>query len=1850
MSKIINIKYLFLFISIFIFISCSDDIIEIKLNDEKKGSLKNDEYDFYKLTLPEEIDKNGQVVFEVEPNTELDSINNIVSDPNLYISINNNYPTNINHAWSSNRFGDETITVNGEYVKPFQFFYIGIHCKEKCNYILKISLIKAITIKENKINSYTLESQSVMKFSFTTRKLFNELSVNIVGDFLNAFNAYLAKNGASSSNTLPAEPIFYNGYRFIIKNNDLSNSNINYDLVVDNRNQKQELNIWLKYDEDNISIKEAEIMYDTISENKANCYYYPINKINQNKDIILSTTLFNGIGFMYIEGFGSIYPGKIDKSFKNKDSSYTIIQNRAIHLTKENFKNYGKFNDNEETLLNFCFYAEKNTSLAIKLHLLENFKKIQTLNYIYPGIKIEDILPQKSLTKYKMINFNIENDLNIFLTQKKGNPKLYLYMTNPDKNKDLLDYENFQPYKNTELVLEGQEYFNGYHLYLTKQLNKCKANKITNKFSCYLNAIVECDSNEECIYDLFFDHTKLNVLMEEKQIYTNVISEKENDTYSISINDPSVKNIAIVLTQNTGRTVLKLDSFANNAGTIQINNEVNNNDFMPGIIKISHKTFNLDNLIGDINLKVEGLSYASYSIYYYTFNDEENEEYLDQDKISMILEKGEIIKDIFMDNHKFKVYMYDNSNNGNKTDLYISLIETDSINSELYVFKDLNDFSILNDRIYGYLWKGDYNDYIYIRKDDKKYLENDVLYIMIYKKTKTNKNVYSTFYLGVTDENTPFLLNEGIEFKQKFDRKHYLQKFFYYYINDNNDNQDLKISISLFQGRIIVKVKIDETLYTSEKISEDSHLILIKDTEIKELCKKKSKCPINIEISNDKDYSYYSSFLIAVKSSKNIPIYLKQGAVNKRTILSGEEQNYIISIIPDKTIQTKISAYFSRGQGELYARKLLRSELYNIDNFPDENNYEYMATYGTSRNNFYIIDIPYEEIANYNPCTILLTIRGNIPGYYSGTKIEYSISVSNYLNELETDKSYRLFISQGEISYFHFKVPSNKKRLYISMSNKEQDAFMFLNYDKYITSLSDYNWKNIGGYNEYLDLSIEDQFFAQKQMKDIEGDYYLAIQGLNDCFYDLYISTQDVKILAISKGIPASCSCEKKNELCYFRYENINEPSVTVLKDQQLIFYTEYTYGKGKIFGKLYPNGNMEEIINSLPTLRNYEFKGKDSNEFLFVNLNKKNTKYTLSSVIVVGIQCQEKSLFDLSTAILDQSTDLSRNDQKFIYLKINQDNIYYLSKSSGKINNLVYYIYQEEDFNFQIKGLFGKAEIHTFTNSSLVYNKYLDEEKNYYKNYHHISDFNINSNEEENKNYYGNVPKEYGHRNYFFVVVKPIEDCLININIHYDTEMAFIPLNKEIIANINRYNYYAYFDLLKDSEEVVITITSVENKKFKVYLKKNIIKSELDRDINSQITYSKPNEKNYDIKGESNSLTSAVSLKVKNWINIIKIKSVVRVLINIETDRYSYNEKFKIIVTPVINSINTIHPHPHNYYFSQMKKIFSEKTLFILNNKNIDDDLMIIEISICKGNFLYILIDSPPLDTETFTQLQKRKIDSTMYSSNGKKIIVVRNLKVKEYYLLVYGAKKPKINIDIKEKEENEVESSDIIEILFFYYTTNTKTYNYLVTQDSLNYESKEGNCIINFKLPELKNRDTFGREKYVDYMNYTFIVSENKVDFEYMESTCYLTKLIQKYEKNDTYNYLKTHYDKENNVFTVKGFMQGKTYYMNFLGKNDYTGEIITYKPIMIVTTYFKRNSQIFVIIFLIIIFIVFILCIFNIYRKYRVQKAQLDSFETTQDPDALNKKFGNLKNINLNIVKKDYNSLSEDNKEIN
>ena len=45
--------------------------------------------------------------------------------------------------------------------------------------------------------------------------------------------------------------------------------------------------------------------------------------------------------------------------------------------------------------LKFCYYAENNSSLSMKLYFLENYKKYHVLNILYSGVRVQDIIPKK---------------------------------------------------------------------------------------------------------------------------------------------------------------------------------------------------------------------------------------------------------------------------------------------------------------------------------------------------------------------------------------------------------------------------------------------------------------------------------------------------------------------------------------------------------------------------------------------------------------------------------------------------------------------------------------------------------------------------------------------------------------------------------------------------------------------------------------------------------------------------------------------------------------------------------------------------------------------------------------------------------------------------------------------------------------------------------------------------------------------------------------------------------------------------------------------------------------------------------------------------------------------------------------------------------------------------------------------------------------------------------------------------------------------------------------------------------------------------------------------------------------
>ena len=170
---------------------------------------------------------------------------------------------------------------------------------------------------------------------------------------------YLSQENPSSSNILNAQPILFNWYRFTINNDENHiNTNKEYNLIIDNKNQIGEIKIWIQYDNENILLKEADILYNSIEKNKTLCFFN-LNQADIYKDLIISTTLFNGEGFIYMARFEQINSNSIKLNYKNKDYSYGIDLNRAIKITKDDIKFFEKNNNNEKkNSLKFCYYAE----------------------------------------------------------------------------------------------------------------------------------------------------------------------------------------------------------------------------------------------------------------------------------------------------------------------------------------------------------------------------------------------------------------------------------------------------------------------------------------------------------------------------------------------------------------------------------------------------------------------------------------------------------------------------------------------------------------------------------------------------------------------------------------------------------------------------------------------------------------------------------------------------------------------------------------------------------------------------------------------------------------------------------------------------------------------------------------------------------------------------------------------------------------------------------------------------------------------------------------------------------------------------------------------------------------------------------------------------------------------------------------------------------------------------------------------------------------------------------------------------------------------------------------------------
>ena len=243
-------------------------------------------------------------------------------------------------------------------------------------------------------------------------------------------------------------------------------------------------------------------------------------------------------------------------------------------------------------------------------------------------------------------------------------------------------------------------------------------------------------------------------------------------------------------------------------------------------------------LIGTFQFEVEGSSFSSYEIYYYTFDD--TSEQLDHKTISMSLVKGKMIQDYIKLNHNLKVYSYDNSESKKeKQDLYIYLNAGSFNYYNLFVFKSLDDYYYENQNVKGYIWKSGYYNYIHISSEDPNYIEGN-LYIMVFLYSNSDfgsdndvvyrgQNIETPFSLVITDEYTPITLIEGVEFRHPLTSDKPKQIFYYNHFAKDND---FIMSINVPNSKVKFGLKVGYKDIIYEKIVVDNYYVRIQTNDL----------------------------------------------------------------------------------------------------------------------------------------------------------------------------------------------------------------------------------------------------------------------------------------------------------------------------------------------------------------------------------------------------------------------------------------------------------------------------------------------------------------------------------------------------------------------------------------------------------------------------------------------------------------------------------------------------------------------------------------------------------------------------------------------------------------------------------------------------------------------------------------------------------------------------------------------------------------------------------------------------------------------------------------------------------
>ena len=1129
--------------------------------------------------------------------------------------------------------------------------------------------------------------------------------------------------------------------------------------------------------------------------------------------------------------------------------------------------------------------------------------------------------------------------------------------------------------------------------------------------------------------------------------------------------------------------------------------------------------------------------------------------------------------------------------------------------------------------------------------------------------SQLNNKTVMQYYLGVTTYQTPFNLYEGVQHSLTLDDEYKGQGYWYIH---NDINNEFNFEINILSGVVNVYIDVEKldgktienkmndiennshnssnnnisnkddndnifvngSFYFIKRVRDFAKLTLDKEY-FKNYCKNNNSekddtsCPIYIYIRNTRlqiKYKRTSQYVLVVHNINNnndIDNNTNTTTVNEQIVVPGislvsslkvnETRYYYIEEL-QKRNESILSVNFENGYGDVFLRIPQKYEKNHI--YPNETNYDYKAESGYIGKSIKIPKEVFDRITEENyKLQLLVTVKiSNVYKIHSNkseenNNVKITITYSNEPIRISQNIPITSSVITGERKYYILYFDENTKNIYISLSNMDGDADIYVKKGIGFPTPQDNDWYSTNSNHEHIDIHEDDKRFEND---NIEGYYSLAIIGFLNTKYTLYVSNYDKNVLPLKDNSPVNCYCEKEGEKCYFRFDDVyikkGKSSGNTnfdINQTEIIFTTKYAFGNGIMYAKILNDvdiieNNDEEgskLYDLFPDEKNYDISNYESNQRNYLNFKVKSDKYQKDSLILLTYICSEETKVSINTAPL-------RYTNYYSYLDVSRENQYYLKYNSYN-NDSIFHFYnrQDDDILYTFHSFLGSGLISIYYNESI----YNNVSKNFSYDFKHLDEFVIEDGETVS-NYIKNVNGSLNKKTINFKVSLK-SDFGFYIKISYNKKWNSLSIGKDNTFLINKKNkFFGYFDILNTYKniEVNVKINNEITKRLKIYVKINYLnftEKKANDDEKDLFNYNIPtNEMNSDYSAVTDDVFGSAFINIdkfekvsdKNKDVIIRALIVIdqfdinntNIIKNNENDYNNKDTEINILVSPNVNNRQRIDAEPFEYYFNN---ISDDKTYKLYHLTKIDSSHsnIIIYLSVCTGIYRYAIFDYLPKNED----LKEGNVEFNSINKFGKDILILNNTNKKHYYLKIW-------------KDDNFFIFKKIkLYFMFYYFSSNENFLNDTLNNNNINNEltyfaKKRGEIILS--VPKINEISPTGETRKINDLEYNLFLTYEKDEENNLDSICYLSRHFFKNEENKMFKNIQVSNDK----IEIKNLEKNKIAYINILIKNTKTGELITFNHIAVDTKYvfdLKSGNSIFIYI-IIIILICIIVYLYN------------------------------------------------------